>query len=78
MPTPGADAGSSYTEGVAPWLASVDMDIANARGTAGMDAGGMAVGDLVVARPEGPYCPPGDFYIDPWRPVDSRRHHARP
>ena len=26
--------------------------------------------DLVVARPEGLYCPPGDFYIDPWRPVD--------
>jgi putative mRNA 3-end processing factor len=26
-------------------------------------------GDLVVQRPEGLYCPPGDFYIDPWRPV---------
>jgi len=26
--------------------------------------------DLVIARPEGLYCPPGDFYIDPWRPVD--------
>ena len=26
--------------------------------------------DLVVARPEGLYCPAGDFYIDPWRPVD--------
>ena len=26
-------------------------------------------GDLVVLRPEGLYCPPGDFYIDPWRPV---------
>jgi len=25
--------------------------------------------DLVVHRPEGLYCPPGDFYIDPWRPV---------
>lgn len=25
--------------------------------------------DLVVARPEGLYCPPGDFYIDPWKPV---------
>jgi putative mRNA 3-end processing factor len=25
--------------------------------------------DLVVARPEGLYCPPGDFYIDPWQPV---------
>ncbi|NUZ05785.1 ligase-associated DNA damage response exonuclease [Piscinibacter koreensis] len=43
--------------------------------------------DLVVQRPEGLYCPPGDFYIDPWRPVDravithahadhSRRGHA--
>jgi len=27
------------------------------------------VSDLVVHRPEGLYCPPGDFYIDPWRPV---------
>ena len=26
-------------------------------------------GDLVVATPRGLYCPPGDFYIDPWRPV---------
>lgn len=26
--------------------------------------------DLVVARPEGLYCPPGDFYIDPWKPVE--------
>ena len=26
--------------------------------------------DLVVARPEGLYCPAGDFYIDPWRGVD--------
>ncbi len=26
--------------------------------------------DLVVARPQGLYCPIGDFYIDPWRPVD--------
>jgi putative mRNA 3-end processing factor len=25
--------------------------------------------DLIVHRPEGLYCPPGDFYIDPWRPV---------
>jgi putative mRNA 3-end processing factor len=25
--------------------------------------------DLVVQRPQGLYCPPGDFYIDPWRPV---------
>ncbi|MES2500016.1 MAG: ligase-associated DNA damage response exonuclease [Pseudomonadota bacterium] len=26
--------------------------------------------DLIVARPEGLYCPPGDFYIDPWRQVE--------
>src|SRR5256885_3769461 len=26
--------------------------------------------DLIVERPDGLYCPPGDFYIDPWRPVD--------
>ncbi len=25
--------------------------------------------DLVVQKPQGLYCPPGDFYIDPWRPV---------
>ena len=44
--------------------------------------------DLIIARPEGLYCPPGDFYIDPWRPVDravithahadhARRGHAQ-
>ena len=49
-------------------------------------AGGPA--DLVVQRPEGLYCPPGDFYIDPWQPVDravithahadhARRGHTR-
>jgi putative mRNA 3-end processing factor len=26
--------------------------------------------DMVVVRREGMYCVPGDFYIDPWRPVD--------
>ena len=26
--------------------------------------------ELVVARPEGLYCPAGDFYIDPWKPVE--------
>lgn len=26
--------------------------------------------DLVVSRPEGLYCPPGDFFVDPWRPVE--------
>lgn len=25
--------------------------------------------EIVVRRPEGLYCPPGDFYIDPWRAV---------
>ena len=25
--------------------------------------------DMVVVRKEGLYCVPGDFYIDPWRPV---------
>jgi putative mRNA 3-end processing factor len=30
----------------------------------------MPMGDMVVVRKEGLYCVPGDFYIDPWRPVD--------
>ncbi|HEY2864957.1 MAG TPA: ligase-associated DNA damage response exonuclease [Casimicrobiaceae bacterium] len=40
--------------------------------------------DLVVVRPEGLYCPQGDFYIDPWRPVaravitHAHGDHARP
>ena len=40
-------------------------------------------GDLVVARPEGLYCPAGGFYIDPWRPVEravithAHSDHAR-
>lgn len=40
--------------------------------------------DLIIARPEGLYCPPGDFYIDPWRPVDravithAHADHSRP
>jgi putative mRNA 3-end processing factor len=25
--------------------------------------------DLILQRPEGLYCPAGDFHIDPWRPV---------
>lgn len=39
--------------------------------------------DLVVSRPEGLYCPQGDFYIDPWRKVDraiithAHADHAR-
>lgn len=38
---------------------------------------------LIVARPEGLYCPVGDFYIDPWRPVQravithAHSDHAR-
>jgi putative mRNA 3-end processing factor len=27
--------------------------------------------DLIVATRSGLYCPAGDFYIDPWRPVDT-------
>jgi len=40
--------------------------------------------DLVVQRPEGLYCPAGDFHIDPWRPVaravitHAHSDHARP
>lgn len=40
--------------------------------------------DLIVSRPEGLYCPAGDFYIDPWRPVEravithGHADHARP
>lgn len=39
--------------------------------------------DMVVARKEGLYCVPGDFYIDPWRPVEravithAHADHAR-
>ncbi|MBA4266743.1 MAG: DNA ligase-associated DEXH box helicase, partial [Comamonadaceae bacterium] len=39
--------------------------------------------DLVIARPEGLYCPAGDFFIDPWRPVEravithAHSDHAR-
>jgi putative mRNA 3-end processing factor len=29
----------------------------------------VSTADLIVQRPEGLYCPPGDFHIDPWRPV---------
>jgi putative mRNA 3-end processing factor len=41
-------------------------------------------GDLIVLRPEGLYCPAGDFHIDPWRPVaravitHAHADHARP
>ncbi len=39
--------------------------------------------DLIVARPEGLFCPPGHFYIDSWRPVErtivtyAHADHAR-
>jgi putative mRNA 3-end processing factor len=39
--------------------------------------------DLIVARPEGLYCPQGDFHIDPWQPVEravithAHSDHAR-
>jgi len=39
--------------------------------------------ELIVARPEGLYCTAGDFYIDPWRPVEravithAHSDHAR-
>lgn len=39
--------------------------------------------DLVQSTPRGLYCPPGDFYIDPWQPVDravlthAHADHAR-
>lgn len=39
--------------------------------------------DLVVVRPQGLYCPAGDFHIDPWRPVEravithAHADHAR-
>lgn len=39
--------------------------------------------DLIVLRPQGLYCPMGDFYIDPWRPVEravvthAHADHAR-
>ncbi|RFU48943.1 ligase-associated DNA damage response exonuclease [Paraburkholderia sp. DHOC27] len=42
-----------------------------------------AESDLIIARPEGLYCPPGDFYIDPWQPVEravithAHSDHAR-
>jgi putative mRNA 3-end processing factor len=44
----------------------------------------VSASDLVVLRPEGLYCPAGDFHIDPWRPVPravithAHGDHARP
>ncbi|HTH45852.1 MAG TPA: DNA ligase-associated DEXH box helicase, partial [Oxalicibacterium sp.] len=39
--------------------------------------------DMVIAKKEGLYCVPGDFYIDPWQPVEravithAHSDHAR-
>ncbi|CAJ0782988.1 hypothetical protein LMG7141_01334 [Ralstonia condita] len=39
--------------------------------------------NLIVSTPNGLYCPAGDFYVDPWRPVDraiithAHSDHAR-
>ena len=44
----------------------------------------MPPADLIVQRPEGLYCPAGEFFIDPWRPVEravithAHADHARP
>jgi putative mRNA 3-end processing factor len=44
----------------------------------------MQSADLIVQRPEGLYCPVGDFFIDPWRPVaravvtHAHADHSRP
>jgi putative mRNA 3-end processing factor len=44
----------------------------------------MRPNDLLKPRPEGLYCPPGDFYVDPVRPVEralvthGHADHARP
>jgi len=43
----------------------------------------MSRADIIVARPEGLYCPAGDFFIDPWRKVEravithAHADHAR-
>jgi len=48
-----------------------------------MTAASPAPDDLIQRRPEGLYCPPGGFYIDPWRPVEravithAHADHAR-
>jgi putative mRNA 3-end processing factor len=43
----------------------------------------MTASELIVQRPQGLYCPAGDFYIDPWKAVDravithAHADHAR-
>ncbi|HET6435688.1 MAG TPA: DNA ligase-associated DEXH box helicase, partial [Xanthomonadaceae bacterium] len=50
----------------------------------GAGDGSARADDLVVLRPEGLYCPRGDFHIDPWLPVPravvthGHGDHARP
>ena len=40
--------------------------------------------DLIRATPQGLYCPQGDFYLDPWQPVEravithAHGDHLRP
>ena len=40
--------------------------------------------EVIILTPKGLYCPAGDFYIDPWKPVDTalithaHADHARP
>ena len=31
----------------------------------------MRASDLLLPMPQGLYCPPGDFYIDPVQPVET-------
>ncbi|MEM9227647.1 MAG: DNA ligase-associated DEXH box helicase, partial [Verrucomicrobiota bacterium] len=44
----------------------------------------MQSSSLIQQTPQGLYCPAGDFYIDPWRPVEravvthAHSDHARP
>lgn len=44
----------------------------------------MADAELLELRPQGLYCAAGDFFIDPWRPVEralithGHADHARP
>src|SRR5690606_32749616 len=53
------------------WTASAPRPLAfSRRALAGGESAPMSRSDdLVVLRPEGLYCPAGDFHIDPWRPV---------
>jgi len=43
-----------------------------------------AMTDIITLTPKGLYCPAGDFYIDPWKPVEravithAHADHARP